>query len=143
MFPRAVFLDRPNSLFVCCSFLRMRLRADHFLFQHSVNKIEYMLALLWGGMGNAIAVEMGIATHQQLKADRIPFHFDPEIKGAAALMFFLGLGENFWWQNDPVETDHGTGLEVAFQVGVYIVPLHGGQIINDKLAHNIVSRLLG
>ena len=57
------------------------------------------------------------------------------IRAAFFHMRQLRFREQFVGQDNPVQADHGPALQCAFEVGIYIVPLHRGQIINNVLAH--------
>ena len=106
-----------------------------FFFQHGIYKIEGILALSRCCMGNAVAVQVGIATDKKFKADQIFFNFNTEVKRATVCVLFLGISEDILREKKPIEANHRPGFEVSLEVRVYVVPLHGREIINNKLAH--------
>jgi hypothetical protein len=108
---------------------------DHLLFNHSVNEIEKKLALTAAGMGNTAAVQVGLTAHQELKFDRLTANFHRQKKRPMILVALLGFGEKIGGQLNPVEADYRSLSDGTFEVGVYIIPLHGGEFVNNNLSH--------
>jgi len=122
---------------------------DQFLGDHVVDEVENKLTLGWSGVGNACAMEVGLAADQQLKTHRSfgQLHRSAEwaMFRVAELRFTKQVGRNF----QPIEADHRPMEAGPFQVGVYVVPLHWREFIDDDLAHCFIpftrlpSRVLG
>ncbi len=78
-------------------------------------------------MGYTVTMQVCITPNKHLKTNRIFAHLNSAIIWAAFFhMRLLKLGEYFWWQDDPINSDHGSSLQSAFEIRIYIIPLHRG-----------------
>ena len=91
---------------------------DPLLGEHVVGEIEHELALRRGGPGDAGAVHVAGAAHEQLETHGILFEHDRAVERAAVLVALLLRPEQVVRHGQEEDALQAAGLEGPFQVAV-------------------------
>jgi hypothetical protein len=117
----------------------IKLSPDHFFCDHFVHEVEHKLPLGRACVGNTATMKISLTANEKFKCHLVTGDFDCQIKRPMFLMTLLCLGKQIRREWEPVQADHRALFEASFEVGVDIVQLHGRELINYYLSHDLIS----
>jgi hypothetical protein len=113
---------------------------DAEMFENAVDLMNKPIPLLLRGIGDAVAADTLLASHQQFTTEPMRLQLQCKIIRSAAFMLELGFGKRIVFKKKPVQSVHGRFFHPGIQMALQSLVVSGPQFVDYILFHHSTAQ---